>query len=155
MTSPRSMLGQLLLALGLVVVAAPGLAQVGNEMAVREALQQLLGDAVASGSDGMVRGSSSRRGVSSVASRSIIVQRGDTLDMIIQRTMGGLSIPKSILREIVVSANPHAFPRAGNPHFMLAGVHLNLPDVQELRQIFMGEASPRRDEDRRHWIRYP
>lgn len=81
---------------------------------------------------------------------------GDTLDVIIGRTMSDIPIRRSVLRDAFVRANPHAF-RSGNPHFLLANTNLRIPGPDDIRgYVFTGQLTPPEpDRNRRHWIRYP
>ena len=151
--TPVKMRSRLILLLIGACLATPAMAtQLGDNPQVRAALEQLLRDVeqVSAGS-----AAAARAGAAGGSGR-IVVQRGDTLDGVIARTMGGVPVQRALLRQAFVRANPHAFPR-GNPNFMLAGVTLTIPDVNDLRRVVFTEA-PRQappNEDRRHWIRYP
>lgn len=89
------------------------------------------------------------------------VRPGETLDMIIERSvLASLPVRRSILRQAFVAANPHAFRRS-SPHFIFAGVDLRLPGPEHLsgvvftdERLVQGaqESNARRRAD---WIRYP
>lgn len=139
----------LLVACGVGLSAAVVAGQHDDNPQVRAALGQLLGD--------LERAAVPTRAAAAAAPGGRIrVQPGDTLDGIINRTMAGVPVQKSLLRRAFVTANPHAFPR-GNANYMLAGATLVVPDITDLRRAVFTE-DPRRQarpEDRRHWIRYP
>lgn len=84
-----------------------------------------------------------------------LVQPGDTLDVIIDRTLGRLPVKRSLLRQAFVKANPSAF-RRGDPNYIFAGKRLRIPDVEDLGGVIFTDpnqmAAPR---DKSHWIRYP
>lgn len=86
---------------------------------------------------------------------SYLVQRGDTLDAIIAKTLGNVPIRRSLLRQAFVKANPSAF-RRGDPNYVFAGKTLKVPDVEDLSGVvFTDSAAMSRHDDKSHWIRYP
>lgn len=82
------------------------------------------------------------------------VQPGDTLDEIIYRTMGKLSVRHEVIREAFLQANPKAFRRR-NPNYLLAGVELRIPGPEDFRAVVFDEPVASRRSDRRRMIRYP
>ena len=99
----------------------------------------------------------------------ITVQRGETLDRVIQRALPGVPLHTHVLRKAFVSQNPQAFPN-GSPHLMRAGSQLQVPSMASLRQLLInqypatapwfqdepstGNAQGTTGEHRR-WVRFP
>ena len=88
-----------------------------------------------------------------------IIRRGDTLDRIIDRVIPKTSLRRSILRQAIVSANPHAFKRL-NPNWIYANKRIKLPDGDDIKRvIFTATPSegkqPETAKDRKDWVRYP
>jgi hypothetical protein len=110
-----------------------------------------------------------------------VVRPGETLDMVIARTVGQSPLRPQVVRDAIVQANPHAFIQ-GNPHRLVAGATIVIPTPGGLRDHAFPEmrapappmtaqqaleakaaaarsAPPRPraggDEDRRRWVRYP
>lgn len=110
-----------------------------------QALRQLLqGMAV-------LDGELSRRGASEGVVR---VQPGDTLDEIIFRTLGDLSVRHEVVRSAFLKANPRAFRRS-NPNYLLAGVELRIPTADDFRAVVFDDPEVGKVPDRRRMIRYP
>ena len=67
---------------------------------------------------------------------------------------------KSILRQAVILANPHAF-RRNNPHWMYSDRQLKLPELQDIRRAIFKksdfDASQQviNDDHQNDWIYYP
>jgi Tfp pilus assembly protein FimV len=101
------------------------------------------------------------------AGQSYTVQRGDTLDRVIQKTMATSPLKIELLRQAFVVGNPHAFV-SGNVSRLRAGAVLQVPDhAKLLRSIVLpvldatdsaalaGESRSSNASDRRSWIRFP
>jgi Tfp pilus assembly protein FimV len=101
------------------------------------------------------------------AGPSYTVQRGDTLDRVIQKTMATSPLKIALLRQAFVDGNPHAFV-SGNVSRLRAGAVLQVPDhAKLLRSIVLpvldatdsaavaGESRSPNASDRRSWIRFP
>lgn len=99
----------------------------------------------------------------------ITVQRGETLDRLIQRALPGVPLHADVLRKAFVSQNPQAFPN-GSPHLMRAGSQLRVPSMDSLRQLLINQypatAAWFQDEpntgsaqgstgEHRRWVRFP
>jgi pilus assembly protein FimV len=83
-----------------------------------------------------------------------VVQRGETLDAIISRTMRGVPLDRAQLRAAIVRANPLAFV-GGNPHRLIAGASLWFPSADAGAAGAPPRLQRKPDEDRRNWVRYP
>lgn len=99
--------------------------------------------------------------------RSYSVQRGDTLDRVIQQTMADSPLKIELLRKAFVAGNPQAFV-AGNVSRLRAGTVLQVPDHTALLRATLrplldpadalaatGEARSANAHDRRSWVRFP
>ena len=92
------------------------------------------------------------------------VNRGETLDRVIARSMTGIRADIKLIRKAFVMLNPTAFPR-GTPHIMIAGAHLQVPTVGDLQALSGGRAlpaqasaenmAPSEPVDKRGWVRFP
>jgi hypothetical protein len=82
------------------------------------------------------------------------VQPGDTLDDIIFRTLGDLSVRHEVVRDAFIRANPRAFRRK-NPNYLFAGVELRIPGAQDFRAVVFDDPKVGQTIDRRRMIRYP
>ncbi len=92
------------------------------------------------------------------------VNRGETLDRVIARSMTGIRADIKLIRKAFVMLNPTAFPR-GTPHIMIAGAHLQVPTVGDLQALSGGGAlsaqasaeniAPSEPVDKRGWVRFP
>ena len=82
------------------------------------------------------------------------VQPGDTLDDIIFRTLGDLSVRHEVVRDAFIRANPRAFRRK-NPNYLFAGVELHIPGAEDFRAVVFDDPKVGRTIDRRRMIRYP
>ena len=82
------------------------------------------------------------------------VQPGDTLDEIIFKTLGDLSVRHEVVRDAFVRANPRAFRRK-NPNYLLAGVELRVPGAEDFRAVVFDDPQVGQSIDRRRMIRYP
>ncbi|MEY3871241.1 MAG: hypothetical protein RLZZ296_236 [Pseudomonadota bacterium] len=102
-----------------------------------------------------------------VTARSYTVQRGDTLDRVIQHTLPDSPLKMELLRKAFVGSNPQAFV-SGNVSRLRAGVVLQVPDhTKLLRSTVMplldgadaaamaGEGRSYNASDRRSWVRFP
>lgn len=152
-----------LLALGWV-----GQAQAqGVSILANDALKALLGDQVAipaAGNDDVSGRSLATAGaVANDGSRlSYRVQRGETLDRIIRKTMPGSVLRIAVLRKAFTALNPHAFPR-GTPHIIVANAVLQVPTIDDLRAIANGQPLTAASDnsggyggiDKRKWVRFP
>ena len=82
------------------------------------------------------------------------VQPGDTLDEIIFKTLGDLSVRHEVVRDAFIRANPRAFRRK-NPNYLLAGVELRIPGAEDFRAVVFDDPQVGQTSDRRRMIRYP
>ena len=100
----------------------------------------------------------------------VLVQRGDTLDRIIRRSLGETPFSADFLRKAFVQLNPHAFRATGNPHLVSAGSMLRVPTAAQLQQLMQayfphspalldeaqtGPSHATDAEARKRWVRYP
>lgn len=96
--------------------------------------------------------------------RNYVVVPGDTLDRIIQKTMGQSPLKIELLREALAAANPQSIASVRNPR-LKAGAVLQLPDHEALLRAAVlpllpsvGMAShptPMDADNRKRWVRYP
>ena len=97
--------------------------------------------------------------------RSYVVAPGDTLDRIIQKTMGQSPLKIELLREALAAANPQAIASVRNPR-LKAGAVLQLPDHQALLRAAVQPMLQPADmvsshpmatdaDNRKRWVRYP
>ena len=103
--------------------------------------------------------------------RSVTVQRGETLDRVIRRSLPDLPLHPDFLRQAFVKLNPQAFP-SGRPHLMRAGAVLQVPGMADLRALMLAQhpqaagllQTPDMTEhgpnghaasDKRRWVRFP
>lgn len=96
--------------------------------------------------------------------RSYVVAPGDTLDRIIQKTMGQSPLKIELLREALATANPQAIASVRSPR-LKAGAVLQLPDHEALLRAAVlpllqpaGMAlhpTPLDADNRKRWVRYP
>jgi len=101
----------------------------------------------------------------------VTVQRGETLDRVIRRTLPDVPLHPDFLRKAFVSLNPQVFP-SGSPHQMRSGVQLKVPSMSALRQMMLSQhpgamplfqaAEPQAEQktapdpnDQRRWVRFP
>ena len=141
----------------------------GANMLANDALKALLGKdlpmttsaANAVGSQVMVDGSAQLSGDGT--RQTYKVNKGETLDRIIARTMRGTVADVKLIRRAFVALNGAAFPR-GSPHIILAGAMLQVPTVADLMAMSNGQpvtrdgegqASSRGTTDQRKWVRFP
>jgi Tfp pilus assembly protein FimV len=89
-----------------------------------------------------------------IAGNRYRVQPGDTLDEIIFKTLGDLSVRHEVVRDAFVRANPRAFRRK-NPNYLLAGVELRVPGAEDFRAVVFDDPQVGQAVDRRRMIRYP
>ena len=100
----------------------------------------------------------------------VMVQRGDTLDRIIRRTLGDTPFSDTFLRKAFVQLNPQAFRASGNPNLISAGSALRVPTAAQLQQLMRAHyphsaavqdaghdpaAHAIDAEARKRWVRYP
>jgi Tfp pilus assembly protein FimV len=107
----------------------------------------------------------------SAAARMVTVQRGETLDRVIRRTLPDVPLHPDFLRKAFVNLNPQVFP-SGSPHQMRSGVQLKVPSMTDLRQMMLSQhpgamplfqaAEPQAEHktthdpnDQRRWVRFP
>ena len=85
------------------------------------------------------------------------ISPGDTLDGIINRSVGKTSIRKDMMRRAFVVANPNAFP-SGNPNRMLSGVRVRIPTADDVMSLIFSvdpaelEIAKR---SRESWVHFP
>lgn len=146
--------------------AAPAQGQ-GVSILANDALKALLGDQVdlpAPGTDAMNGAATAGNAAPSDGSRTTYrVQRGETLDRIIRKTMPGSVLSMAVLRKAFVALNPQAFPR-GTAHIILANAVLQVPTIDDLRAMANGQALTASSDasgdgyassDKRKWVRFP
>lgn len=98
---------------------------------------------------------------------SVTVQRGETLDRLIRRTLPHVPLQIDFLRQAFVRLNPQAFP-TGSVHLMRAGSTLHVPSMAALRQMMLQQnpqaaalfepdsnAPGSHNADKRRWVRFP
>ncbi len=102
---------------------------------------------------------------------TVTVQRGETLDRLIRRTLPDVPLHPDFLRKAFVSLNPQVFP-SGSPNQMRAGVAMKVPSLPALRQMMLAQypgavpllqgSQAQTDHkaaidpnDQRRWVRYP
>lgn len=86
-----------------------------------------------------------------------VIQDGDTLNNIIDSTLGHFPIKRNILRQAIVELNPHAFKR-DNPNWMFRGATLKLPEIRDVEKIVFTDPLPsERDSpaNQAFWVRFP
>jgi pilus assembly protein FimV len=71
------------------------------------------------------------------------VRAGETLDVIIRRTMGDMPFKDSLMRAAFVNANPRAYPN-GNIQRLPTGTVLNVPSMADLRLLLARSLGPER-----------
>ena len=79
------------------------------------------------------------------------------MDHIIAKMLPNLPVNKSILRQAIVKANPHAFKR-DNPNWMYANKKLRLPGADDIHNVIFTEQADTKKakrQDRGSWIKYP
>jgi Tfp pilus assembly protein FimV len=103
--------------------------------------------------------------------RSVTVQRGETLDRVIRRSLPDVPLHPDFLRQAFVKHNPQAFP-SGKPHLVRAGTVLQVPSMADLRALMLAQhpqaagllQTPDMTEhgpnghaatDKRRWVRFP
>ena len=108
---------------------------------------------------------------SAMVGSTVTVQRGETLDRLIRRTLPDVPLHPDFLRKAFVSLNPQVFP-SGSPNRMLAGASLQVPSMAALRQMMLsqhpgsasllqggngpaGHAGAIDPSDQRRWVRFP
>jgi len=146
----------------------------GTNMLANDALKALLGkdmpmDSAAANATGaqvmMTEVPGATVSMTSDGSRQrYTVNRGETLDRVIARSMTGIRADIKLIRKAFVMLNPTAFPR-GTPHIMIAGAHLRVPTVGDLQALSGGRAlsaqasaenmTPSEPVDKRGWVRFP
>jgi Tfp pilus assembly protein FimV len=101
----------------------------------------------------------------------VTVQRGETLDRVIRRSLPGVPLHPDFLRQAFVKHNPQAFP-SGRPHLVRAGAVLQVPSMADLRALMLAQhpqtagllQMPEMTEhgpnghaasDKRRWVRFP
>ena len=98
------------------------------------------------------------------STQTYMVQRGETLDKIIQKTMADSPLRVELLRQAFIQLNPQAFP-GGQASRMRADQLLQVPDaMQMLRSLAMPlmnanegpqVAPPVSAQEQRRWVRFP
>ena len=89
-----------------------------------------------------------------------VVQEGEYLDLIIEKTIPGSPIRKDLLRKAFVKLNPSAFGGRGNPNYIFARKKLKVPSVEDLKAVIFnaGELEQLRSnsaDPQQGWIQYP
>lgn len=113
--------------------------------------------------------SSSAQVLASTPRATVTVQRGETLDRLIRRTLPAIPLHPDLLRKAFVNANPQVFPKRA-AHAMRSGTLLQVPNTDDLRQLLMTQhpefvamfnkpdAATTADHeavDKRRWVRFP
>lgn len=132
--------------------------EIPGQSELDRALQRLVDDlelAVMRMPSGRVRG---RDGVGPGGTH--IVQEGEYLDLIIEKTLPGSPIRQDLLRKAFVKVNPSAFGGRGNPNYIFAKKKLRVPSVADLRSVIFkaGELEQLRNNSvnpHEGWIQYP
>lgn len=97
------------------------------------------------------------------STQTYTVQRGETLDKIIQKTMADSPLRIELLRKAFIQLNPQAFP-GGQASRLRADQLLQVPDaMQLLRAVAMplldvteaSRAAPVSAQEQRRWVRFP
>jgi len=171
---PTPTIAKRLTAVAVLIAAAASLVMgdahaQGANMLANDALKALLGKdlpmttsaANAVGSQVMVDGGAQLSGDGT--RQTYKVNKGETLDRIIARTMRGTVADVKLIRRAFVTLNGAAFPR-GSPHIILAGAMLQVPTVADLMAMSngqpvtrdgVGQAGSRGTTDQRKWVRFP
>ena len=89
-----------------------------------------------------------------------VVQEGEFLDLIIEKTYSGSPIRRDLLRKAFVKLNPSAFGGRGNPNYIFARKKLKVPSVEDLKAVIFksGELEQLRNssaDPHQGWIQYP
>ena len=89
-----------------------------------------------------------------------VVQEGEFLDLIIEKTYSGSPIRQDLLRKAFVKLNPSAFGGRGNPNYIFARKKLKVPSVEDLKAVIFkaGELEKLRSnsaDPHQGWIQYP
>lgn len=89
-----------------------------------------------------------------------VVQEGEYLDLIIEKTLPGSPIRQDLLRKAFVKLNPSAFGGRGNPNYIFAKKKLKVPSVEDLKAVIFkaGELQQLRSNSvnpHQGWIQYP
>jgi hypothetical protein len=88
------------------------------------------------------------------------IRRGETLDGIIAKVLPSMPLRKSIIRQAIVLANPHAFKRR-NPNWMYADKKIKLPDTKDIHRVIFIEPSngmakaKNSRQQRQDWVHFP
>ncbi len=118
-----------------------------------------------------VRPSSTSPANATLEGMTVTVQRGETLDRLIRRTLPNVPLHPDFLRKAFVSLNPQVFP-SGSPHQMRSGASLKVPSLPALRQMMLNqypgsapllggpqalaaEGAATEANDQRRWVRFP
>lgn len=116
-------------------------------------------------------GMTPERGALAAVGSTVTVQRGETLDRLIRRTLPDVPLHPDFLRKAFVSLNPQVFP-SGSPNQMRAGATVQVPSMAALRQMMLsqhpgsaallqggagpaGHAGAIDPSDQRRWVRFP
>jgi hypothetical protein len=89
-----------------------------------------------------------------------MIRRGETLDGIIAKVLPSMPLRKSIIRQAIVLANPHAFKRR-NPNWMYADKKIKLPDTKDIHRVIFIEPSngmakaKNSRQQRQDWVHFP
>ena len=82
-------------------------------------------------------------GASASARTVTAVRPGETLDVIVRRTMGDLPFKESFMRALFVEVNPRAYPN-GNVQRLDPGTPLNVPSLADVRAALQRSLGPAR-----------
>lgn len=104
-----------------------------------------------------------------IASHTITVQSGESIDAVLRRALPGLPLKEDFLRQALAQANPKIFPK-GKTYPVRPGTVLTVPTLAQLRQMILlqnpaaaslFEAPPAlqadapKGPDKRQWVRFP
>jgi hypothetical protein len=123
------------------------------------------------GALGVASGPAALSSGSAMVGSTVTVQRGETLDRLIRRTLPDVPLHPDFLRKAFVSLNPQVFP-SGSPNRMLAGASVQVPSMAALRQMMLSQhpssaallqggdaranhAGSIDPSDQRSWVRFP
>jgi Tfp pilus assembly protein FimV len=175
---PRQWLVAIALISGAVGLLSPHVVQAqGVNMLANDALKALLGkdmpmDSAAANATGaqvmMQDMASTANGVARMVAdgsrQRYTVNKGETLDRVIARTMTGVRADIKLIRKAFVALNAQAFPR-GTPHIMIAGAHLQVPTMGDLQAMAGGQSLSAQTAgmasasgepvDKSGWVRFP
>lgn len=89
-----------------------------------------------------------------------VVQPGEYLDLIIEKTLPESPVREDLLRRAFVKLNPNAFGGNGNPNYLFAKQKLKIPSVDDLREVIfktdqLDNLKNKNRDPNNGWIQYP